>query len=211
MSVILWLIAYGLIHFVFSGSALPWLHGIVLLCYFALLIAVLLRRGKAKAFGLCLPRWSPMLLLIAVYPLCQLLLGGLTLPEPKDALLIVCWGFGEELLFHGWLPNALRHTRISESAEALLIAGLFAAAHLLRAELVLPAPEIQLVTAFALGYLWSVLHRRCGSLFPAFAAHIFINLTASPADSRRLILLCAVSLASAAAVLLIGHFKTSIT
>lgn len=76
-------------------------------------------------------------------------------------------GFGEELLFRGWLQNGLVRSRGARFA-LVITAFAFAACHLPPARVLFIIP-----LAFWLGWL----PLRTGSLFPGILCHVFVNLT----------------------------------
>lgn len=140
-----------------------------------------------QRFGLCLPA-VPARQLWYYLPLLALmtrnLWNGVARPMPLSQtgcyiLFMLCVGFLEELLFRGFLFQAL--ARDSRTAAIALSSVTFGLGHLLNllngSGVALAENLLQVCGAVAVGLLFIVLFDRSGSLLPCIAAHAFINIS----------------------------------
>lgn len=147
------------------------------------LVGWMAKNGLCGQYGLGKPRgsqrqylyWLPLAVIASVN-----LWGGLTVPEePLEMLLhivsMICVGLIEELIFRGLLYKALRRDGVK---QAMLISSLtFGIGHIVN--LLSGAPVVstllQIGYATALGFLFTVLFERSGSLIPCVVTHSVNN------------------------------------
>jgi membrane protease YdiL (CAAX protease family) len=187
----------------------PWLIGPVNhtgMVAAALLIMLILTRGRLGSCGFCLPsRFSvaPLLMLSGGLSGLAYVLG-LLLPEESFALLqgltplqqvALVWIYAsvaEEVLTRGLVQSYLRPVadrgvrlgRLRLSLPVLVSASFFGAMHLMLLTLAVPLAGVLLIVAFAtaVGLVAAYYRERTGSLLPAMLAHAFANATGSVLD-----------------------------
>ena len=149
----------------------------------AVMVRFLRRSGLTGAFGLCRGTGTPgdylwflpILLLLSVN-----LWNGIRLdtPLPETVLFVLsmfCVGFLEEILFRGFLFRALLRDNVK---TAILISSLtFGIGHLVNLLSGSPilATLLQIAYASAIGFLFTVIFYRSGSLWPCILAHGAFN------------------------------------
>lgn len=162
----------------------------VALCLLAL--AWMVEHGLTRKYGLCKPNASAAKFLFYL-PLigiasCNLWLGvSCQLPPLEAALYVlsmICVGFLEELIFRGFLFEAMRRDNLK---SAVIVSSLtFGIGHVVNlfngsgADVL--ATLCQMGYAVAFGFLFVVIFYRSGSLLPCIAAHSAINALSVFAD-----------------------------
>ena len=145
-----------------------------------------------KAFGLNKPTQSGkrMLFYIPLILICTRDLWNGFSMKPKPAglcvhiILMICVGFLEELIFRGFLFEAMAKDGMK---SAVLVSSLtFGLGHIInlfngrgmdRTQVL-----IQIVLAAAMGFLFVMVYLRSGSIIPCMAAHAFINISTAFSD-----------------------------
>ena len=161
-----------------------------------LMSAVLLwwmgKNGLFSRFGLCHPQGNrrdylyflPMLLLITVNLWWGVRLN-LSVPETVlDVISRLCVGFLEEVIFRGFLFQALCKDGIK---LAVIISSItFGMGHIINllngAEVV--ATLLQILYAAAAGFLFTIIFYKSGSLLPCIVTHSAINCLSVFADEQ---------------------------
>ena len=160
---------------------------IVPLCC-ALLIAVLstvwiARNGLTEKYGLCRFKGNPKAFLWFV-PLiamsCINLRNGLALTTPLAVTLLMmavkCLAaYVEELVFRGFLFRAMAKTNLKSAV--IVSAVTFGAGHIVNLLNTAGTLSVLLQVCYAIviGFLYTVIVLRGGSLWPCVASHMFIN------------------------------------
>ena len=145
----------------------------------------ILRNGLAEAFGLCkfkhgLKSFLWFLPLIAMS--CVNLKNGLALPAPWAVCLLMAvnlalGGFVEEIIFRGFLFRAMAKDNLR---TAVLVSAItFGAGHIVNLANTADTLGVllQVAYAIAIGFLYTVIVYKGGSLWPCIASHIFVNAT----------------------------------
>lgn len=158
----------------------------------ALLFCWIKGNGLKKAFGLCRfsgqPReylWFLPLVLLASTNLWRGL--GLNRPLPESLLYggsMLFVGFLEEILFRGFLFTALRR---DNTRRAMVISSVsFGLGHFLNLLNGSPVPEtlLQIAYATAVGFLFTVVFYKSGSLWPCILTHSAINTLSTFANQE---------------------------
>ncbi|MBQ7099295.1 MAG: CPBP family intramembrane metalloprotease [Oscillospiraceae bacterium] len=151
----------------------------------AILTVWILRSGLAEVFGLCRFRGDPKAWLWFL-PLaamsCTNLKNGLTLPAALavSALMAVnlaVGGYVEELIFRGFLFRAM--CRENLRSAIIVSAVTFGVGHIVNvfntADLL--GVLLQVCYAIAIGFLYTVIAYKGGSLWPGILSHVFVNGT----------------------------------
>jgi len=170
----------------------------------SLLLFFFLRKHRlGNYFGLCRFKGSlpgflfflPLLVITSVNFWC-----GLTLPADLFAasfgVLVMCFvGFLEEVIFRGFLFKAMCKSGVK---SAIIVSSLtFGVGHIVNLTLGASLPEtlLQLIYASAVGFCYTMIVYKGGSLLPCIFSHILINATsifAAEPSGEMMILLAAV-------------------
>ena len=141
------------------------------------------KNGLRDKYGLCLPKMSGKQMLfylpLVVIASTSLWFGcTMTMSATEAALRVVsmlCVGFIEEIIFRGFLFKAMCRTNVK---RAVIISSLtFGIGHivnLLNGADVFPT-LMQIVYAVALGFLFTIIFLKSGSLIPCIVTHSAIN------------------------------------
>ena len=156
------------------------------LCITALALAATVwveKNGLAKTFGLCAFRgnlrqylWFLPLIVMS----CINLKNGLALSAPLSICLLMMVntavaGYVEELIFRGFLFRAMEKDNLR---TAIIVSAItFGAGHIVN---VLNTADIlgvllQVCYAITIGFLYTVIVYKGGSLWPCIASHMFVN------------------------------------
>ena len=151
----------------------------------AILTVWILCSGLAEVFGLCRFRGDPKVWLwflpLAVMS-CTNLKNGLTLPAALGvsalmAVNLAAGGYVEELIFRGFLFRAM--SRENLRSAIIVSAVTFGAGHIVNvfntADLL--GVLLQVCYAIAIGFLYTVIAYKGGSLWPGILSHVFVNGT----------------------------------
>ena len=179
----------------------------------AVLAGWIVKSGLREKYGLCLPKVDGKQMLFGL-PLVVIVSTSLWSGFGKsisvtEAVLrvisMLCVGFLEEIIFRGFLFKAMCKTNVK---RAVIISSLtFGIGHivnLLNGADVFPT-LMQIVYAVALGFLFTIIFLRSGSLIPCILTHSAINslstFGAEPTGTRLMVItvaLTAISLGYAA-------------
>ena len=149
----------------------------------AMLAGWIAKSGLRDKYGLCLPKTSGGKMLfylpLAVIASTSLWSGFVMKMSAIEAALrvvsMLCVGFLEEILFRGFLFKAMCKTNVK---RAVIISSLtFGIGHIVN---LLSGAEVfstlmQIVYAVALGFLFTIIFLRSGSLIPCILTHSAIN------------------------------------
>jgi len=151
----------------------------------AVLLGFVFKNGLAEKYGLCVMKGHAGRYLMFV-PLIALstvnFWNGVTMnmTVAETALYIIsmlCVGFIEEIIFRGFLFKAMAKDNVK---SAIIVSSLtFGIGHivnLLNGEELL-ATLLQVCYAVAMGYLFTIIFHKSGSLIPCILAHSFVNST----------------------------------
>ena len=142
-----------------------------------------------KAFGLNKPTQSGkrMLFYIPLILICTRdLWNGFRMNlKPTELcfhiVLMICVGFMEELIFRGFLFEAMAKDNMKSAIAVSSIT--FGLGHILNLfngrGMDFSAVFIQIVMAVAMGFLFVMVYLRSGSIIPCMAAHAFINISSA--------------------------------
>ena len=154
---------------------------ILLLC--VLSTVWILRNGLGEAFGLCRFRgsfreylWFLPLILLS----CTNLKNGLTVPAPLPvaalmAVNLAAAGYVEEVIFRGFLFRAMARDNLKTAV--IVSAVTFGAGHIVNLANTADTLGVllQVCYAIAIGFLYTVIAYKGGSLWPCILSHIFVN------------------------------------
>lgn len=149
----------------------------------AVLAGWIAKSGLRDKYGLCLPKASGKQMLfylpLVVIASASLWFGcGMRVSATEAALRVIsmlCVGFIEEIIFRGFLFKAMCKTNVK---RAVIISSVtFGIGHIVN---LLSGAEVfstlmQIVYAVALGFLFTIVFMRSGSLIPCIATHSAIN------------------------------------
>lgn len=156
------------------------------ICITVLAVAVtlwILRNGMAQHFGLCNFKGKPgkylwFLPLIAMS--CINLKNGLALTAPLAVSLLVMAntaiaGYVEEVIFRGFLFRAMEKDNLR---SAIMVSAItFGAGHIVNvfntADIL--GVALQVCYAIVIGFLYTVIVYKGGSLWPCIVSHMFVN------------------------------------
>lgn len=155
----------------------------ILLC--AVMLFWLVKHGHTKTYGLCRPAlkaknllfYIPLLLIISV----NLWFGVHFHLSPLESALavgsMVCVGFLEELIFRGFLFNAMRKDNLK---AAVIVSSLtFGIGHIVNlfngSGATLLSNFCQICYACAIGFLFVILFLKTKSLWPCIITHSAVN------------------------------------
>jgi len=158
----------------------------------AVLLVWMGKKGLLSRFGLCRPQgkagdylfFIPMLLLVSVNLWWGVRLNLSVTETVLYVISMLCVGFLEEIIFRGFLFQALRKDGIK---LAVIISSLtFGFGHIVNlmngAEVA--ATLLQILYATAAGFLFTIIFYKSGSLLPCILTHSAINSLSVFADER---------------------------
>ena len=179
----------------------------ILIILSAILFIFVKKNGLSEKYGLCKPE-IPASRMLFYIPLIVLmtenLWRGVTMNDsPLEALLrvlsMLCVGFLEEMIFRGFLFNAMVKDGVK---SAIIVSSVtFGLGHIVNlfngsgAELL---PNIiQVIYAVAIGFAFVMIYYKTKSLLPCIVTHCLVNATntfanESTATSQSIIIKCAV-------------------
>ena len=165
------------------------------ICIFALAVTAtvwIIHSGLSAQFGLCKAKKHPKFFLWFV-PLalmsCINLKNGLSLPAPLEICILMAvnlaiGGYVEEIIFRGFLFRAMEKDNLT---SAIVVSAVtFGAGHIVNlantADVI--GVLLQVCYAIVIGFLYTVIVYKGGSLLPCIASHVFVNFTSvfAPAD-----------------------------
>ena len=130
-------------------------------------------RGKGRGF-----LWFAPLILLS----CINLKNGLALsaPLPQSLLMMVnlaAAGYVEEIIFRGFLFRAMAQSNLKSAV--IVSAVTFGAGHIVNLANTADTAGVllQVCYAIAIGFLYTAIVYRGGSLWPCIASHMFVNAT----------------------------------
>lgn len=143
----------------------------------------ILRNGLAKKYGLCPFRENPKAYLWFL-PLtlmsCMNLLNGLTLSAPLPVSLLMAAnmaiaGYVEEIIFRGFLFRGMAKDDLK---SAIVVSAVtFGAGHIVNLANTADTLGVllQICYAITIGFLYTVMVYKGGSLWPCILSHMFVN------------------------------------
>lgn len=142
-----------------------------------------IRNGLAEKMGLCGFRGSPRAFLWFV-PLaamsCINLINGLTLNAPMAVSLLMmvhlaAAGYAEEIIFRGFLFRGMAKGHLKSAV--IVSAVTFGAGHIVNLANTADTAGVLLQVGYAIviGFLYTAIVYRGGSLWPCVASHMFVN------------------------------------
>lgn len=169
-------------------SKTPGQVAVPVVCILLLAVAAALwirRSGLETRFGLCRFRgdlreylWFLPLILLS----CTNLKNGLCLPaSPAVSVLMMvnlaAAGFVEEIIFRGFLFRAMEKDNLKSAV--IVSAVTFGAGHIVNLANTADTLGVllQVCYAIAIGFLYTVIVHRGGSLWPCILSHVFVNGT----------------------------------
>ena len=142
-----------------------------------------IRNGLAKEFGLCgfrgnVKRFLYFLPLVVMS--CTNLKNGLTIPAPLPvallmALNLVLGGYVEEIIFRGFLFRGMAKENLP---SAIVVSAVtFGVGHIVN---LLNTADVfgvllQVGYAIVIGFLYTIIAYKGGSLWPCIISHVFVN------------------------------------
>ena len=155
-------------------------------CILVLAVAVtvwVVRNGLSEKFGLCgfKGKTAPFLWFIPLLILsCTNLVNGLGLIAPLSVSLLMMVnkavaGYVEEIIFRGFLFRGMAKTNLR---SAIIVSAVtFGAGHIVN---LLNTSDmlgvlLQVCYAIAIGFLYTIIVYKGGSLWPCIASHMFVN------------------------------------
>lgn len=156
---------------------------VCILALAAVSTAWILRHDLARAFGLCRFRGNVKAFLWFV-PLigmsCINLMNGLVLSAPLTVSLLMmgnmaCAGYVEEVIFRGFLFQAMAKDNLKSAV--IVSAVTFGAGHIVNLANTADTLGVLLQVCYAIviGFLYTVIAYKGGSLWPCIASHMFVN------------------------------------
>lgn len=155
-------------------------------CILVLAVAVtvwIVRNGLSEKFGLCgfKGKAAPFLWFIPLIIMsCTNLINGLGLTAPLSVTLLMMVnkavaGYVEEVIFRGFLFRGMAKNNLS---SAIIVSAVtFGAGHIVN--LVNTADVLgvllQVCYAIVIGFLYTIIVYKGGSLWPCIASHMFVN------------------------------------
>ena len=173
------------------------------------------KQGKLERFGLCKPTASAKAFLFYI-PLIAItsknLWGGVTMHYDTMGTVcfivkMLCVGFLEELIFRGFLFKAM--SRDSIKWAVVVSSVTFGLGHIINlingSGMGVMENLVQIFFAVLIGFLYVIIFRRGGSLWPCVISHsVFNSLSAFSAGSEEMIhlgILCVLTVAYAVVLL----------
>lgn len=143
----------------------------------------ILRNGLAERFGLCHFKgaWKTFLWFLPLIVMsCTNLKNGLSLPAPLAVSLLMAvnlalGGYVEEIIFRGFLFRSMEKENLRSAV--IVSAVTFGAGHivnLLNTSDILGV-ALQVCYAIVIGFLYTAIAYKGGSLWPCIASHMFVN------------------------------------
>ena len=142
-----------------------------------------LRNSLAEKFGLCRfkENWRTFLWFVPLIVMsCINLKNGLALPAPLAvsvlmAVNLAVAGYVEEIIFRGFLFRAMAKDNLSSAV--IVSAVTFGAGHIVNLANTADTLSVvlQICYAIVIGFLYTVIVYKGGSLWPCIASHIFVN------------------------------------
>jgi len=167
-----------------SKTALQVLVPVICICVLAVLsTAWIIRNGLSEKYGLCRFKgnWAQFLYFIPLIIMsCVNLINGLGLNAPAAVALLMMvnlavGGYVEEIIFRGFLFRAMAKDNLR---SAVLVSAItFGAGHIVN----LANTEdtlgvlLQVCYAIVIGFLYTIIVYKGGSLWPCIASHMFVN------------------------------------
>ena len=158
---------------------------VCILALAAILTVWILRNGLAETFGLCFFRgnWNAWLWFLPLAAMsCTNLKNGITLPAALTvsvlmAVNLAAGGYVEELIFRGFLFRAMSRENLR---SAIIVSAVsFGVGHIVNvfntADML--GVLLQVCYAIAIGFLYTVIAYKGGSLWPCILSHVFVNGT----------------------------------
>lgn len=191
-----------------ANAVLSLIQTVFLFCW-------LRRYGLFEAFGLKRPMQpgKRMLFYLPLVLICSRnLWNGVAVNLDSTGLcchivLMICVGFLEELIFRGFLFEAMAKSNLK---SAVLVSSLtFGLGHIVNLfngrGMELVEVLIQIVMAVALGFLFVMIYLRGGSLIPCIIAHAAINISSAFMNQEGLTLQLSLAEHGIMMVLILGY------
>ena len=157
---------------------------VLCICILAVWLTVwILRNGTAEKYGLCGFKGNAgqfLYFLPLIMMSCINLINGVGLTAPLAVSLLMAVnmaaaGYVEEIIFRGFLFRAMEKDNLR---SAIIISAVtFGAGHIVNLANTADTAGVLLQVCYAvvIGFLYTVLVYRGGSLWPCIASHIFVN------------------------------------
>lgn len=145
----------------------------------------IVRNGLTETFGLCgfKGKWKPFLLFLPLAVMsCTNLKNGVSLAAPVTIALLMAvnlavGGYVEEIIFRGFLFRAMAKDNLK---TAIIVSAVtFGAGHIVNLANTADTLGVLLQVCYAIviGFLYTIIVWKGGSLWPCIASHIFVNGT----------------------------------
>jgi len=167
-----------------SKTAVQVLIPVICICVFAVVSTVwIIRNGLSKKYGLCRFKgsWKPFLYFIPLIIMsCVNLINGLGLTAPLAVMLLMMVnlavaGYVEEIIFRGFLFRAMAKDNLH---SAIIVSAItFGAGHIVNLANTVDTLGVLLQVCYAIviGFLYTIIVYKGGSLWPCIASHMFVN------------------------------------
>lgn len=159
---------------------------VVCICLLAVLVTVwILRNGLAEVFGLCAFKgnWRPFLYFLPLVAMsCINLKNGVSFTAPVAVSLLMAvnlavGGYVEEIIFRGFLFRGMAKENLCSAV--IVSAVTFGVGHIVNLANTADVLGVLLQVCYAvvIGFLYTVIVWKGGSLWPCIASHMFVNAT----------------------------------
>ena len=167
-----------------SKTALQVLVPVICICILAVVSTVwIIRNGLSEKYGLCRFKgnWAQFLYFIPLIIMsCVNLINGLGLTAPLAVALLMMVnlavaGYVEEIIFRGFLFRCLAKDNLR---SAILVSAItFGAGHIVNLANTADTLGVLLQVCYAIviGFLYTIVVYKGGSLWPCIASHMFVN------------------------------------
>lgn len=168
-----------------AGKTVPQLLvPVICICTLAIISTVwVLRNGLAEKFGLCRFQgdWKQFLYFLPLILMsCTNLKNGLALTAPLGVSLLMMVnkavaGYVEEIIFRGFLFRGMAKDNLN---SAIIVSAVtFGAGHIVNLANTADVLGVllQVCYAIAIGFLYTIIVYKGGSLWPCIASHMFVN------------------------------------
>ena len=171
-----------------SKTASQVLVPVICICVLAVVSTVwILRNGLSEKYGLCRFRGKPkqfLYFLPLIIMSCVNLINGLGLTAPVAVTFLMMvnlavGGYVEEIIFRGFLFRAMEKDNLR---SAIVVSAItFGAGHIVNLANTADTLGVLLQVCYAIviGFLYTLVVYKGGSLWPCIASHMFVNGTST--------------------------------